>query len=159
MLVASSTLNTNDTVTLTSGGAIEGAATTRPSPPRSPTPSPPAPATHLTTSGNIGLGTYTTVDAQTNSEVNTYGLAAVGIGQCHHRRDLDPDGHRGREHHHDRLRQCQSHPRQRAHGLDSTIMTGLSNAESYFIGLFAIPLATAVTVWSRTRRSPSTAAT
>ena len=34
---------------------------------------------HLTTSGNIGLGTYTTVDAQTNSEVNTYGLASVGI--------------------------------------------------------------------------------
>ncbi len=77
-IVASSALNTNDTVTLSAGGAIEGAATDSTIDATLTNSVITGAGDNLTTSGDIGLGTYTTVDAQTNSEASTYGLAAVG---------------------------------------------------------------------------------
>ena len=98
----------------------------------------------MTTSGNIGLGTYTTVDAQTNSEVNTYGLAAVGVGLATTAVTTNQTVTVGASTTLSAFGNVNLTPGNEPTDAFSTLMTGLSNAESYFIGLFAVPQATAV---------------
>src|SRR5262249_23344833 len=82
VLVASSTLHTNDLVTLASGGAIEGAGTDSKLDATLTNTVPLGSNDPLASDGNIGVGTYTTANAQTNSEVSTYGLASVGVSHA-----------------------------------------------------------------------------
>ena len=99
---------------------------------------------NLTSSGNIGLGTYSTVDGQTNSEVNTYGLAAVGTAATTGV-TTNQSVTVGANTTMSAFGNVNLTPGNEPTGAFSTIMTGLSNAQSYFIGLFDVPQATAVT--------------
>ena len=78
VLSASTILNAADLVTVTTGGAIEGAGTDSEIDATLNNGVTIGSEDNFTSQGNIGAGTYTTVSAQTNSELNTYGLAAVG---------------------------------------------------------------------------------
>ncbi len=144
-LCASSTLNTDDTVTLIAAGGIEGAGTNSNLDATLTNSVTTGTDDNLTTSGNIGLGTYTTVDAQTNSEVNTYGLAAVGVALATTGVTTTQSVTVGNNTTLSAFGNVNLTAGNEPTGLFSTSMTGLSNAESYFIGLFAVPQATAVT--------------
>ncbi len=144
-IAASSTLNTDDTVTLTAGGAIEGAGTNSNLDATLTNSVTTGTDDNLTSSGNIGLGTYTTVDAQTNSEVNTYGLAAVGIAYATTGVTTNQSVTVGTNTTISAFGNVNLTAGNEPTGLFNTTMTGLSNAQSYFIGLIAVPQATAVT--------------
>src|SRR5208337_780668 len=77
-LIASSALNTSDQVTLSTGGALEGAGTnsslTATLNNNVVTDSSAADPDVFTTNQNIGIGTYTTVNAANNSEAHTWGV-------------------------------------------------------------------------------------
>jgi hypothetical protein len=86
-LVAASALTTSDTVTLSSGGAIEGAGTTSSLTAtlnnNVTTNSSAAAPDNFTTNRNIGIGTYTTVDSLTTSLAHTFGaLGALAIANA-----------------------------------------------------------------------------
>ncbi len=144
-LVASSTLNTTDTVTLTSGGALEGASTDSTLGAKLTNSVTTGTGDNLNTSGNIGLGTYTTVNAQTNSEVHTYGLAAVGVASATTSVTTNQSVTVGTNTTMTAFGNVNLTAGNEPTGAFSTDMAGLSNAQSYFIGLFAVPQATAVT--------------
>ena len=144
-IVASSALNTNDTVTLSAGGAIEGASTDSTIDATLTNNVTTGTGDNLATSGNIGLGTYTTVDAQTNSEVNTYGLAAVGTAYATTGVTSNQSVTVGSNTVMTAFGNVNITAGNEPTGAFNTLMTGLSNADSYFKGLFAVPQATAVT--------------
>ena len=82
LVLATSTLTADDLVTLTTGGLIEGSGVT--STINGTLNNTVAFGTNdqFTSAGNIGVGTYTTVSAQTNAEANTYGLAASSAAKA-----------------------------------------------------------------------------
>ncbi len=152
-LVASSTLTTNDTVTLSSGGAIAGASVTST-----------LNATlnntvtigsggttnshdSFTSDGNIGLGTYTTVNAQTNAEANTYGGSGVGTSTATSDVTTNQGVTVGQGTTIMAVGEVGLTPGNAPSGLnsDNTVMSGLANAQTYFYGLIGVPLATATT--------------
>jgi hypothetical protein len=86
-LVASSALTTNDSVTLSSGGAIEGAGTTSllsATLDNNVTTNSSATAPdNFVTNQNIGIGTYTTVNALTTSMAHSFGaIAGVAVSNA-----------------------------------------------------------------------------
>ncbi|AOO82056.1 hypothetical protein BHK69_17835 [Bosea vaviloviae] len=76
-------LNANDTVTLTTGGALQGAGVTSQYRARDVDNEVTlGTGVTLTSSGTINIGTYTTATVKTNALVTTYGLAAVGVAEA-----------------------------------------------------------------------------
>jgi hypothetical protein len=82
LLSASGVLTTDDQVTLTTGGAIEGAGTNSSLNGTLDNNVSLGNNDDLMTNRNIEAGTYTTVHAENNSEVSTYGLAGVGVADA-----------------------------------------------------------------------------
>ena len=82
VIEAISALVASDLVTLTTGGLIQGAGVNSELDATLNNTVVIGSSDTLTSSGNIGVGTYTRVNAGTNGEVNTYGLAAVGVADA-----------------------------------------------------------------------------
>lgn len=76
-------LTANDTVTLTTGGALQGAGVTSQYRARDVDNEVTlGTGVTLTSAGTINIGTYTTATVKTNALVTTYGLAAVGVAEA-----------------------------------------------------------------------------
>ncbi|MHB1559941.1 MAG: beta strand repeat-containing protein [Isosphaeraceae bacterium] len=149
-LIASSVLHTNDQVSLSSGGAIEGAGTdsslTATLNNNVATSSSSTSPDTFTTNQNIGIGTYSTVNAATTSEAHTWGvLGAVASSSAettvtsNQNVTLGPDTN---------LMAAQTINLSAGHdptpGAPPTSpMSGDANAQSYVRGLVAIPPASA----------------
>jgi hypothetical protein len=145
VLVASSTLHTNDLVTLASGGAIEGADTDSKLDATLTNTVTLGSNDTLASAGNIGVGTYTTANAQTNSEVNTYGLASVGTAEATTKVTTNQSVTVGTGTKLTAFGNVNLTPGNEPNGLFNTVLSGLANAQSYFYGLFDTPQATANT--------------
>ena len=144
-LVASSTLSADDLVTLSSGGAIAGAginSTLNGTLTNSVTT---GTSDALDSTGNIGLGTYTTVDAQTNAEGNTYGLGGVPKSTASTDVTTGQSVTVGQGTTMTAVGDVDLTPGNEPSGQFNTSLSGLSNAQSYFYGLIGVPLATATT--------------
>ncbi len=149
-LIASSVLHTNDQVSLSSGGAIEGAGTdsslTATLNNNVTTSSTAANPDTFVTNQNIGIGTYSTVNAATTSEAHTWGvLGAVASSSAettvtsNQNVTLGPDTN---------LTAAQTINLSAGHdptpGAPPTSpMSGDADAQSYVRGLVAIPPASA----------------
>ncbi len=144
-VIASSILNSSDQVTLTTGGALEGAGVNS---------SLSATLTNnvvigsednFTSYGNIGLGTYTLVDAQNSSEVSTYGLAGVGVALAttdvttNQYVTVDPNTDMTA------FGNVDLTPGNAPDNSETTTVTGRSSAQGYVRGLIAVPSATSTT--------------
>src|SRR5208337_4830633 len=151
-LTASSALNTNDQVTLSSGGAIEGAGTnsslTATLNNNVVTDSSAADPDTFTTNQNIGIGTYTTVNAANNSEADTWGVlgalassSAETVVTSNQTVALGPDTNLTATQNVNLTAGDDPTP-----GASTTEpMVGDSNAQSYARGFIGIPIANATT--------------
>ncbi len=144
-LIASSTLATTDTVTISSGGAIAGASVTSILNAMLVNSVTTGSNDSFTSDGNIGLGTYTTVNAQTDAEVNTYGAGGVGTATTGSIVTTTQSVAVGQGTTMMAAGDVNLTPGNEPSGLYNTVMSGLSNAQSYFYGLVGVPLASATT--------------
>jgi len=151
-LIASSALNTNDQVTLSTGGALAAAGTdsslTATLNNNVVTDSSAADPDVFTTNQNIGIGTYTTVNAANNSEAHTWGVlgavassSAETVVTSNQSVALGPDTDLTAYQNINLYAGDDPTP-----GADTpTTMVGDSNAQSYVRGLVAVPSANATT--------------
>jgi hypothetical protein len=151
-LVASSTLATNDVVTLSSGGGIAGAGvsstlngTLTNSVTIGTSDTSTGTGDTLTSKGNIGVGTYTTVDALTNAEANTYGGSGVPNATATTNVTTNQTVTVGQKTTITALGDVNLTPGNQPSGFYHTTLSGLSSAQSYFYGVVGVPLATAST--------------
>ena len=144
-LIASSTLATTDTVTISSGGAIAGASVTSILNATLNNSVTTGSNDSFTSDGNIGLGTYTTVNAETNAEVNTYGAGGVGTSTAGSIVTTTHSVAVGQGTTMMAAGDVNLTPGNEPSGLYNTVMSGLSSAQSYFYGLVGVPLASATT--------------
>jgi hypothetical protein len=145
VLVASSSLHANDLATLTSDGLTQdaGAHSNLNATPNNTVTL--GQSDTLTSDGDIGVGTYTTSNAQTNSEVSTYGLSGIGVAlattDVTTTQSVTVDTGTKLT----AFGNVNLTPGNEPNGLFNTVLSGLSNAQSYFYGAFDIPPATATT--------------
>jgi len=143
-LVASSVMNTNDQVTLTTGGAIEGAGVNSSLSATLNNEVTIGSGGMFTSQGNIGVGTYTSVLAQTNSEVTTYGAAAVGVAEASTNVTTNQSVEVGASTM-TAIGNVNLTAGNDPAGRFFTVISGTANAIGYVRGLIAIPAATAST--------------
>jgi len=143
-LVASSVVNTNDQVTLTTGGAIEGAGVNSSLSATLNNQVTIGSGGMFTSQGNIGVGTYTSVLAQTNSEVTTYGAAAVGVADASTNVTSNQSVEVGASTM-TAIGNVNLTAGNDPAGRFFTVISGTANAIGYVRGLIAIPAATAST--------------
>jgi hypothetical protein len=150
-VTASSLLNTNDQVSLSSGGLFEGAGTNSSLSATLTnsvtTNSSEADPDTFTTNENIGIGTYTTVDATTTSEASTGGVAAAASASAETDVTSTQSVMLGQ---YTDLLATQNINVTAGDGTipgstTATTMAGFSNAESYARAFVAIPAAHATT--------------
>jgi hypothetical protein len=138
-------LSADDTVTLTTGGALQGAGVT--SQYRADTDNEVTLGTGnvLTSAGTINIGTYTTATVKTNALVTTYGLAAVGVAEADTNIRTDQTVNIGANSTLTGLDNVNVTAGRDASGIARTEIYGDATAVGYVRGLIAVPDADAAT--------------
>jgi hypothetical protein len=144
-ITASSVLDTADVVTLTTGGAIEGAGVNSTLNATLNNTVEIGQNDQLTSQGNIGVGTYTTTQAGTDAEVSTYGLAAVGSASASTAVTTNQSVLVDRGATLKAFGNVNLTAGNDPGGTYDTPLSGSSSAQGYVRGLIAVPLATANT--------------
>jgi len=152
VLSASSTLNSDDLVTLTTGGFIDGAGTDSEIDAILNNMVTIGAQDSLTSEGNIGAGTFGNVNAQTNSEASASAAAAVGDAQATTNVTVNQLVTVGASTTMTAFGNVNLTAGQDPTGQIDTIIGGGSNAQAYTEGVVGIPTDTATTsVTSKTK--------
>ncbi|HEV3085266.1 MAG TPA: hypothetical protein VGY66_36260, partial [Gemmataceae bacterium] len=142
-MVAASAISAVDQVTLTTGGALAGAGVNSELDGTLHNTVTIGTGDNFTSKGNIGAGTYTTVNAQTNAYVSTFGLAVVGSAQATSNVTSTQAVNVGASTTMSAFGNVNLTAGNDPTGLFNTTMNGQATAQGYVRGLIAIPVASA----------------
>jgi hypothetical protein len=142
---AISELAADDTVTLTTGGLLQGSGVTSQYRARVDNEVTLGTGNTLTSAGTINIGTYTTATVKTNALVTTYGLAAVGVAEADTNIRTDQTVTIGANSTLTGLDNVNVTAGRDASGIASTAIYGDATAVGYVRGLIAVPDADAST--------------
>jgi len=142
-MVAASTISAIDQVTLTSGGALAGGFVNSELDGTLHNTVTIGTGDTFTSKGNIGAGTYTTVNAQMNAYVSTFGLAVLGSADATSNVTSTQAVNVGASTSMSAFGNVNLTAGNDPTGLFNTSMNGQTSAQGYVRGLIAIPLAQA----------------
>ncbi len=145
VIVASSSLSANDQVTLTSGGALAGAGVDSSLTGNLTNAVAIGTNGNFTSDGNIGAGTYSTVNAQAISEVDTWGLAVVGSASAEMNIVSNQKVNVGATTTMIAQGNVNLTPGNDPSQMFNTVLNGNANAVGYVRGLIAVPVTSATT--------------
>ena len=143
VVVASTVLITDDRITLITGGTIQVAAASSTITADITNSATLGTGDKLTSDGNIGVGTYSTVNASSSAEVTTYGLAAVGITSSTVDVTSNQSVNIGTDDALTAFGNVNLMAGQDPTGLFTTSLLSLASAQGYVRGLIAVPTASA----------------
>jgi hypothetical protein len=138
-------LDADDTVTLTTGGLLQGSGVTSQYRADADNEVTLGTGNTLTSAGTINIGTYTTATVKTNALVTTYGLAAVGVAEADTNIRTDQTITIGANSTLTGLDNVNVTAGRDASGLATTGIYGDATAVGYVRGLIAVPDADAAT--------------
>jgi filamentous hemagglutinin family protein len=144
-LSASSYMKTSDQVTLTTGGAIQGAGTNSSITATLNNAANIGASDQLFSPGNIGAGTYTFTQVGTSSLVSTWGLAAIGVADATTDITTNQSVAVGTGATLQAFGNVNLTPGLDPLGFNSTSLSGSSSAQGYVRGVIAVPDADATT--------------
>ena len=144
-VVASSILAAEDRVNLQTGGAIQGAGVNASMTATLNNSVSTGSNTVLASTGNTGVGTFTTAVAGTAAEVNTWGLAAVGVAQASTAVTTNQSVAIGNNSTIEAFGNVDLTAGDDPAGSFDTVLTGSASAQGYVRGLIAVPVAEADT--------------
>ena len=139
LMFASTDLTVDDRVTLTTGGAIEGAGVNSKIIATLNNKVAVGSNGNFTSQGNIGAGTQATVNAEANSAVTTYGIAGVGVADASTTVTSNQQVTVGTQTAMTAFGNLNLTAGAEPVGLGATILSGSAYAQAYVRGIIAIP--------------------